>query len=424
MRGFAVSMSLLSYLTTAISQSDPPGVSSPIASTCGPSDKVVCLDRYASVLPYHFFRASGSDGEEGPAFSETSVPNDTSFGLIADADFIVFDQKRGLEVLGANPTYEYVFEVSEAVHEAPVYVPALNKLFLSQLAPPAGYLPQLVVDLNQDSPTLSEYLSDPPVYAPNGGTFYNGLIYWAASGGNRSIGGTEQRIGVRTLDPLTNKTTTLLNNYYGYYFNCVDDLFVDPRDGSIWFTDPQYSWFNSLTDTAPQLKSASYRFDPSTGETTIIEDTLSQPNGIALSPDGKHVYISDTGAVAGSIVIQNGTPFNQTGSRAVYKYDRVDDGKHLINKRAIYYAIDHVPDGLKVAQNGYVVTATGRGVDVLDAFGSLLVRVQTNYTVQNFAWTGPDLTEFWVMGQGGISRVRWDLRGQDLAARGEVEDSY
>lgn len=158
------------------------------------------------------------------------MPNDTSFGLIADADFIVFDQKRGLEVLGANPTYEYVFEVSEAVHEAPVYVPALNKLFLSQLAPPAGYLPQLVVDLNRDSPTLSEYLSDPPVYAPNGDTFYNGLIYWgtcvtchrlevladhlaAASGGNRSIGGTEQRIGVRTLDPLTNKTTTLLNNY-------------------------------------------------------------------------------------------------------------------------------------------------------------------------------------------------------------------
>ena len=110
-----------------------------------------------------------------------------------------------------------------------MYVPALNKLFLSQLAPPAGYLPQLVVDLNQDPPTLSEYLSDPPVYAPNGGTFYNGLIHWGmydhrelhdpanyiagASGGNSSIGGTEQRIGVRTLDPLTNKTTTLVNNY-------------------------------------------------------------------------------------------------------------------------------------------------------------------------------------------------------------------
>lgn len=58
-----------------------------------------------------------------------------------------------------------------------------------------------------------------------------------ASGGNNSIGGTEQRSGIRTLDPYTNKTTTLLNNYFGYYFNTVDDLFVDPK-GDVWFTDP------------------------------------------------------------------------------------------------------------------------------------------------------------------------------------------
>lgn len=58
-----------------------------------------------------------------------------------------------------------------------------------------------------------------------------------ASGGNDSIGGTEQRAGIRTLDPYTNKTTTLLNNYFGWYFNTVDDLFVDSH-GDVWFTDP------------------------------------------------------------------------------------------------------------------------------------------------------------------------------------------
>ena len=202
---------------------------------------------------------------------------------------------------------------------------------------------------------------------------------------------------------------------FGYYFNCVDDLFVDPADGSVWFTDPQYSWFNKLTDTPPQLKAASYRFDPATGETIVVDDSLGQPNGIALSPDGKHVYISDTGAVSGSIVVHNGSPFNQTGTRAIYKYDRTDGGKHIANKRPIFYACNGVPDGLKVAQNGYVVTGTGPGVDVMDSAGSLILRIQTNYTVQNFAWVGPNLTEFWMMGQGGISRVRWNLKGQDLA---------
>ena len=135
-----------------------------------------------------------------------------------------FDRERGLEILGPDPTYEYVFNVNPAVHEAPVYVPSQNKLYFSQLEP--GFLPQLVVDLNQNPPTLSEYLSDPPVYAPNGGTFYRGMIYWGSSGGNASIGGTEQRPGIRILDSLTNKTTTLLNNYFGYYFNTIDDLFV------------------------------------------------------------------------------------------------------------------------------------------------------------------------------------------------------
>ena len=116
MRGSVLSLSLLSSLTTTtIAPGDPPGVSSPIASQCGASEKVVCLDRYASVLPYHFSRASGSSGREGPSFPDTAVPNDTSFGLVAKADFIVFDQKRGLEVLGADPTYDFVFEVSKAV---------------------------------------------------------------------------------------------------------------------------------------------------------------------------------------------------------------------------------------------------------------------------------------------------------------------
>jgi sugar lactone lactonase YvrE len=41
------------------------------------------------------------------------------------------------------------------------------------------------------------------------------------------------------LDPETNKSVTLVNNYFGYYFNTIDDLAVHPRTGDIWFTDPR-----------------------------------------------------------------------------------------------------------------------------------------------------------------------------------------
>ncbi|KAI9928522.1 hypothetical protein ASPWEDRAFT_336980 [Aspergillus wentii DTO 134E9] len=390
------------------------GVTNPISEKCGSS--VVCINRYANVLPYHFFR-NVSTSDAPTTFGDTTIVNGTSLDHVKSADFIVFDKERGLEVLGSKPSYEYMFSVSDAVHEAPVYVASQNKLYLSQLAPPPGYLPQLVVDLNQDPPTLSEFLSDPPVYAPNGGTFYDGKVIWGASGGNNSVGGSEQRISLRTLDPQTNKTTSLVNNYFGFYFNTIDDLIVHPKTGDVWFTDPQYSWFNALTDTPPQLPSASYRYNSTSGAVFVVDDTISQPNGIAFSPDGLIVYITDSGSVSGPVDPKYGhpgTPFNATGHRTIYAFDVSKDGTKASNKRAIYLSAGYVPDGLKVAANGYIVAGTGRGVDILDPVGQLLLTVQTNYTVQNFAWTGPELKTLWLMGQGGISKVEWDLAGQRL----------
>lgn len=143
------------------------------------------MNRYAAVMPYHFFRSSSYNTTDCP-FASTSVPNDTSFGLLKSSDFFVYDRAQGLPLLGDNPTCEKMFEdqVTMAVHEAPVYVSGFNKLFVGVLE--QGYLPQLFVDLNQDPPTLSEFESDPPVYAPNGGTCHGGLVHSGKSSQSKS----------------------------------------------------------------------------------------------------------------------------------------------------------------------------------------------------------------------------------------------
>lgn len=158
-----------------------------------------------------------------------------------------------------------------------------------------------------------------------------------------------------------------------------------------------------------------YRFDPVSGFVTIVEDSLHEPNGIAFSPNGKTLYLTDTSA--GVAVIDPDTDhvpdirYNETKKRTVYAYDLNEARTALINRRSIYLAIDYVPDGIKVSREGYIITATGHGVDILTPDGILVVRVQTNFTAINIAWTGEWSEDLWVVGHSGAARIKWDLRG-------------
>lgn len=112
-------------------------------------------------------------------------------------------------------------------------------------------MPQLVVDLKVDPPTLSEKLADPPIYAGAGSRYRNGIIYYATISGNESLGGHRYYPGIYALDVKTGKSWTLANSYYGYYFNGVDDLDID-EDGRIWFTDNGnnvWRWFLNCANT-------------------------------------------------------------------------------------------------------------------------------------------------------------------------------
>lgn len=104
--------------------------------------------------------------------------------------------------------------------------------------------------------------------------------------------------------------------------------------------------------------------------------------------------------------------YNTTGKRTIYAYDLDESQTVITNKRAIYLAMDFVPDGLKVAENGYLVTSTGHGIDVLTPKGIPILRIQTNYTTASIDFGGPDYDQLFIVGHGGVSRVKWGLKGQ------------
>ncbi|PGH17652.1 hypothetical protein AJ79_01014 [Helicocarpus griseus UAMH5409] len=373
---------------------------------------VVCIDRYGSVMPGNFIRRVRNVMGDADTYGSTSVPDDPSFSDVANATFVVWDRQAAPGILGKEPQLEFMFEIPMQPHEAPVYVPTTNELYFTRLQ--KDYLPQLVVNLAAEPPTLSEKTANPPIYAPSGSRYRNGSIIFCSGGLNDTVDGKHYRPGIIKLDPRSGKSETLLNNYYGYFFNMCDDLDID-SDGNIWFTDPQYSWPDQTSIVAPQLGTASYKFNPETGVVQIVEDTLVQPNGINFSPDEKTLYLSDTGSAI-AIIDENVQPviplfYNSTGKRTLYAFDVTPDKRTLLNKRPIYHALEYAVDGLKVAENGMVITATGRGVDVLDKYGVPLLRVQTNFTAMNMQWVGPNYDELWIVGIGGVARLKWGLTG-------------
>jgi hypothetical protein len=207
----------------------------PVAYTCGPkSANITCIHRYMSVLPPSYSK----DADPSTGFGATLVPDDPSWkALVPNADFVVFDKKRGLELLGSAPKISRGYiPVLNVIHEAPIYVPELNKLFTTQDGPP-GNLSNIIIDLNYDPPRVESFVTDPPVYQPTGGILHNGSIYWAVQGNNQSLpNGLKQRPGVVRVDPKTLKAEWLVNNYYGFYFGGLNDLNVDDV-GDVWFTD-------------------------------------------------------------------------------------------------------------------------------------------------------------------------------------------
>jgi gluconolactonase len=405
---------LLILATVAQAQSGSKG---PVVEQCphlNNNSAIACVENYAAVLPYPFERSTASDGidPDNDTFVDTSVPSDSSFARLQETTFVVFDQERGLDILGPDPKLERIFDSrNDSIHEAPVYVPGLNAIIFSQ--PHQGVYQQKIINLNGTEATISNYTTNPPVYAVNGGKFYKGKVYWAAEASfsfpsptNGSI--IDQTPGIYELDPCTGQVRTLLNNYYGQQLSSPNDLFVDSR-GDIYFTDSWYGYAINVTDY-PVLSPQTFRFRPSTGAVSVVENTLGQPNGIGISPDGKTMYISDTGITdfdGASFDVIPRYIFNKFGGRAVHAFDInfAPPGNYLTNRRPIWLAQTFAVDGLHVSREGYVLGASGSGLDVLSEWGELILRIEIGGAINNFQFVGEDRRELWLFGPSGIWKV-------------------
>jgi gluconolactonase len=185
---------------------------------------------------------------------------------------------------------------------------------------------------------------------------------------------------ISRIDRSTGETESVVEDWRGLRLNSPNDVVV-ARDGAIWFTDPSYGHLQAFRPS-PEVGDYVYRHDPLTGETAVVADGFDKPNGIALSPDERLLYVTDSGA--------NQEPGSYYVGRPHHiKVFDVRDARRLSGERLFAVVTPGFPDGIKVDRDGRVYASSFSGVQVFDPGGRLLGEIRLPGTV-NFCFGGPE----------------------------------
>jgi gluconolactonase len=183
------------------------------------------------------------------------------------------------------------------------------------------------------------------------------------------------------LDKPSAKFVSLADNYQGKKFDSPNDVVFDSK-GSFYFTDPPYGLEKLVEDTNKQ---APYQgvYRVTNGNVQLLLDSITRPNGIALTPDFKTLIVANS---------DEHKPY-------WYAYDVSDTGA-LTNPR-IFYNMLNAPytekggaDGFKIDKQGNMFASAPGGIWIFDKTAKLLGRIKITEQVSNCALADNDKTLF------------------------------
>jgi gluconolactonase len=204
---------------------------------------------------------------------------------------------------------------------------------------------------------------------------------------------------VARLDPRTKAKTMLATKFDGKRFNSPNDV-VRHSNGAVFFTDPPYGLKGIERSPVRELTfSGVYRLDTD-GTVHLLDDSLKFPNGVALSPDERHLYVS-----------------NSDPQKPIWMVYSLDARGNVTDKRVFADATDLVrareqgnPDGMCMAADGKLFTSGPGGLLVFDPDGRRLGRIETGSTVSNCDF-GDDGRTLYMTSSNFIARVRVNVAG-------------
>jgi gluconolactonase len=218
------------------------------------------------------------------------------------------------------------------------------------------------------------------------------------SHGQRAIMRT--RFDASLLNP---RDEVVVDRYQGKRLNSPNDVVVK-SDGSIWFTDPPYGIVSDREGYKADSELGDcfvFRFDPQTGELTVVSEWVEEPNGLAFSPDESTLYVSDTSAALRD---------SSSGNHHIVAFDVIDRCA-LANPRIFAVVSPGLSDGFRVDVHGFVYTSSENAVQVYHADGALLARIPVPEKVGNLTFGGVNRDELFICASTSLYSIRLNTRG-------------
>lgn len=268
--------------------------------------------------------------------------------------------------------------------EGPVWIADGDYLLMSEMAAAAG--PQRV----QPSAILRYTPASATVETAVPASGSNGLAL--APDGRSIVAATHDQRSVSRYALPGFAREAVAVGFQGAAFNSPNDVAIR-SDGVVYFTDPDFQ----RGARADAMKGRTSVFWVSGGVVSLLDDTLREPNGIALSPDGATLYV---GAY---------------GENKIYSYPLRADGS--TGARTQFASIGG-PDGATIDCAGNVYWASGRDglVHVFTPDGRQLGTVSSSGAgTTNVAFGGADRQTLFITsgrtGDSGLYSVRLGVPG-------------
>ena len=191
----------------------------------------------------------------------------------------------------------------------------------------------------------------------------------------------------------------LADRWQGKRFSSPNDLVYHPATGTIFFTDPPWGLKGQDNDPTKEIAfNGVFRRDAD-GEVTVVDSTLHRPNGIAVSPDGRWLYVGESSRDQRAYWVRYALD-DRARPGAGQRWAEADQPAHKGNA-----------DGLKVDERGNLYGTGPGGIWVFSPEGSHLGTLTFPEQPTNCAWGGADGRTLYVTAQTSVYALPCKVAG-------------